>query len=425
LRTAEQLKIKGLCETAENADDLNDAATATITVSENIQQAVVGNIVNATIVPGAPSPSLEQQQQHHQQQQQQQAQEQHQQQQVHAQQQQQQQQQINAALLTQHGVSSGSVSLSGQLLSSSASGSSGSLAGGQQASQTPSGLQPTPRKSRLKRSKSPDLSSGGGAGSSGGSSSGSTQQQPQPAHHHHPQTILIQGQNPNSIVSLQQTADGNYIPVSGSGDDSDAEDHEHEHNHGHGHGHGGHTHGHGHSHEHSHDHEHEHKPNKICKTEHSVASPASNSSSASNNAAGVSGVTSTGQAIVTQIVVARDGKDTKNMTSLGMGMVSWLASFGLVSKSQQISQLARDRSQIGSPQARMNINFANLTIPISLSTRIWIACRTAACWACPWDSWTSHPSHQHHLPPQSPSRSTSICPATLARTRAIYQVSYR
>jgi len=80
LRTAEQLKIKGLCETAENADDLNDAATATITVSENIQQAVVGNIVNATIVPGAPSPSLEQQQQqqHHQQQQ---AQEQHQQQQ--------------------------------------------------------------------------------------------------------------------------------------------------------------------------------------------------------------------------------------------------------------------------------------------------------------------------------------------------------
>ncbi|EDX06518.1 GD10745 [Drosophila simulans] len=318
LRTAEQLKIKGLCETAENADDLNDAATATITVSENIQQAVVGNIVNATIVPGAPSPSLEQQQQHHQQQQQQ-AQEQHQQQQVHAQQQQ-QQQQINAALLTQHGVSSGSVSLSGQLLSSSASGSSGSLAGGQQATQTPSGLQPTPRKSRLKRSKSPDLSSGGGPGSSGGSSSGSTQQQPQPAHHHHPQTILIQGQNPNSIVSLQQTADGNYIPVSGSGDDSDAEDHEHEHSHGHGHGHGGHPHGHGHSHDHSHDHEHEHKPNKICKTEHSVASPASNSSSASNNAAGVSGVTSTGQAIVTQIVVARDGKDTKNMTSLGMGM---------------------------------------------------------------------------------------------------------
>ncbi|KAI9580670.1 hypothetical protein GQX74_013578, partial [Glossina fuscipes] len=195
LRTAEQLKIKGLCETAENADDLNDAATATITVSENIQQAV-------------------------------------------------QQQQLS-------------------------------------------------RKSRVrKRSKSPDL------------------QQLQQQHHQqsqHPQAILIQNQNQAAIVSLQQTSAGNYIPVSGvqtvqttsgggppqpgttivTADDSDSD-----------------------------------KPTlqKICKTEEASASPASTSSaSASNNAAGVTAVASSGPAIVTQIVVARDGKD-KNMTSLGMGM---------------------------------------------------------------------------------------------------------
>jgi len=84
-------------------------------------------------------------------------------------------------------------------------------------------------------------------------------------------------------VSLQQTAEGNYIPVTTTpGDDSDSDN----------------------------------KPQKICKTEQSVASPASNSSTSNNAASGVSG-----QAIVTQIVVARDGKDNK-MTSLGMGMVS-------------------------------------------------------------------------------------------------------
>uniref|UniRef100_A0A1A9VFG3 HTH psq-type domain-containing protein n=1 Tax=Glossina austeni TaxID=7395 RepID=A0A1A9VFG3_GLOAU len=262
LRTAEQLKIKGLCETAENADDLNDAATATITVSENIQQAVVGNIVNATVVQGQPSPPIPHQ---HQQQQQQ----------------QQQQQLANAAVLA-HSVSPASAQqfvTSGQLVTSTP------VVTQQQ--------QQLSRKSRVrKRSKSPDL------------------QQLQQQHHQqsqHPQAILIQNQNQAAIVSLQQTSAGNYIPVSGvqtvqttsgggppqpgttivTADDSDSD-----------------------------------KPTlqKICKTEEASASPASTSSaSASNNAAGVTAVASSGPAIVTQIVVARDGKD-KNMTSLGMGM---------------------------------------------------------------------------------------------------------
>uniref|UniRef100_A0A1A9WHD7 HTH psq-type domain-containing protein n=1 Tax=Glossina brevipalpis TaxID=37001 RepID=A0A1A9WHD7_9MUSC len=262
LRTAEQLKIKGLCETAENSDDLNDAATATITVSENIQQAVVGNIVNATVVQGQPSPPIPHQ---HQQQQQQ----------------QQQQQLANAAVLA-HAVSPASAQqfvTSGQLVTSTP------VVTQQQ--------QQLSRKSRVrKRSKSPDL------------------QQLQQQHHQqsqHPQAILIQNQNQTAIVSLQQTSAGNYIPVSGvqtvqttsgggqpqpgttivTADDSDSD-----------------------------------KPTlqKICKTEEASASPASTSSaSASNNAAGVTAVASSGPAIVTQIVVARDGKD-KNMTSLGMGM---------------------------------------------------------------------------------------------------------
>lgn len=142
------------------------------------------------------------------------------------------------------------------------------------------------RKSRVrKRSKSPDI-----------------QQQVQSTQQ--PQTILIQNQNQAAIVSLQQTSSGNYIPVSGvqtvstsgggqqqtviTGDDSDTD-----------------------------------RPSKICKTETASASPASSASgiSGTNNAGSVTTVAAPGTAIVTQIVVARDGKD-KNMTSLGMGMVS-------------------------------------------------------------------------------------------------------
>ncbi|KAI8117508.1 Protein bric-a-brac 2 [Lucilia cuprina] len=281
LRTAEQLKIKGLCETAENADDLNDTATATITVSENIQQAVVGNIVNATVVPGQQSPPIPHQQHQQPQQQTPQQQQQQQQQQQH----QHQQQQLTTTAVLSPG-SAQQLAATGQLVTSTPA-------------TTPQQQQQQQRKSRVrKRSKSPDL-----------------QLQQQQQHHQqqqnqqHPQAILIQNQNQAAIVSLQQTSAGNYIPVSGvqtvttsvaggpqqqqqqttivTADDSDSD-----------------------------------KPSlqKICKTEASSASPASTSSaSASNNAGGVTAVTASGTAIVTQIVVARDGKD-KNMTSLGMGM---------------------------------------------------------------------------------------------------------
>ncbi|XP_054739184.1 transcription factor GAGA isoform X2 [Anastrepha obliqua] len=261
LRTAEQLKIKGLCETAENTDDLNDAATATITVSENIQQAVVGNIVNTTVAPGQASPNTQ-----------------------HQQQQQQQQIATNTAVLT-HNI--GNVTTA----NSQPIGSTVTNTVGQLVTAGPSSQQQIGRKSRVrKRSKSPDLQQ----------QVLNTQQQVQ----QHPQTILIQNQNQAAIVSLQQTSSGNYIPVSGvqtvttsaaaqqqtviASDESDTD-----------------------------------KPalSKICKTETASASPASSVSgvSGSNNAGSVTTVAAPGTAIVTQIVVARDGKD-KNMTSLGMGM---------------------------------------------------------------------------------------------------------
>ncbi|XP_036332081.1 broad-complex core protein isoforms 1/2/3/4/5 isoform X3 [Rhagoletis pomonella] len=273
LRTAEQLKIKGLCETAENTDDLNDTATATITVSENIQQAVVGNIVNTTVSPGQASPNTQHQQQQ--------------------QQQHQQQQQIatNTAVLT-HNIGNVPAANSQQIGSSATANANATgqlVVAGSTSSQQPQ----IGRKSRVrKRSKSPDLQQQ--------QQLHNTQQQVQ----QHPQTILIQNQNQAAIVSLQQTSSGNYIPVSGvqtvttsvagqqqaviTGDESDTE-----------------------------------KPtlSKICKTEAASASPASSGSgvSGSNNAGSVTTVAAPGTAIVTQIVVARDVKD-KNMTSLGMGM---------------------------------------------------------------------------------------------------------
>uniref|UniRef100_A0A034VQY4 Protein bric-a-brac 2 n=2 Tax=Bactrocera dorsalis TaxID=27457 RepID=A0A034VQY4_BACDO len=255
LRTAEQLKIKGLCETAENTDDLNDSATATITVSENIQQAVVGNIVNATVATGQLSPNI-----------------------PHQSQQQQQQIATNTAVLT-HNI--GNVTTANtQQIGAATTNVTGQLVSAGTSVQH----QQIGRKSRVrKRSKSPDI-----------------QQQVQSTQQ--PQTILIQNQNQAAIVSLQQTSSGNYIPVSGvqtvstsgggqqqtviTGDDSDTD-----------------------------------RPGKICKTETASASPASSASgvSGTNNAGSVTTVAAPGTAIVTQIVVARDGKD-KNMTSLGMGM---------------------------------------------------------------------------------------------------------
>ncbi|XP_039955841.1 transcription factor GAGA isoform X2 [Bactrocera neohumeralis] len=255
LRTAEQLKIKGLCETAENTDDLNDSATATITVSENIQQAVVGNIVNATVATGQLSPNI-----------------------PHQSQQQQQQIATNTAVLT-HNIGNVTTANTQQIGSATTN-----VAGQLVSAGTSVQHQQIGRKSRVrKRSKSPDI-----------------QQQVQSTQQ--PQTILIQNQNQAAIVSLQQTSSGNYIPVSGvqtvstsgggqqqtviTGDDSDTD-----------------------------------RPGKICKTETASASPASSVSgvSGTNNAGSVTTVAAPGTAIVTQIVVARDGKD-KNMTSLGMGM---------------------------------------------------------------------------------------------------------
>uniref|UniRef100_A0A0A1WV03 Protein bric-a-brac 2 n=2 Tax=Zeugodacus cucurbitae TaxID=28588 RepID=A0A0A1WV03_ZEUCU len=230
LRTAEQLKIKGLCETAENTDDLNDSATATITVSENIQQAVVGNIVNATVATGQLSPNIPHQ----------------------SQQQQQQQITTNTAVLT-HNIGNVTTANTQQIGSATANVAGQLVSAGTAVQQQQLG-----RKSR--------------------------------------------NQNQAAIVSLQQTSSGNYIPVSGvqtvstsgvgqqqtviTGDDSDTD-----------------------------------KPSKICKTETASASPTSSVSgvSGTNNAGSVTTVAAPGTAIVTQIVVARDGKD-KNMTSLGMGM---------------------------------------------------------------------------------------------------------
>lgn len=281
------MKIKGLCETAENSDDLSDTATATITVSENIQQAVVGNIVNTPVLPGQSSPALTHQQHTHHQ---------------HPHQHPHQHQQLTGGttVLT-HAVSPSIV----QQITTS-----GAQLGIQQQQQLG-------RKARIrKRSKSPDLQQLQHQHHQQGVTSGSAGSQ---IPGQHSQAIIIQNQNQASIVSLHQSATGNYISAAVSGssggnvggggggggggvavqqttggtgvttDDSDSD-----------------------------------KPTlqKICKTEAASISPAASTSSASvsNNAAGVTAVASTGPAIVTQIVVARDVKD-KNMTSLGMGMV--------------------------------------------------------------------------------------------------------
>lgn len=226
-------------------------------MSENIQQAVVGNIVNATVATGQLSPNI-----------------------PHQSQQQQQQIATNTAVLT-HNIGNVTTANTQQIGSATTN-----VAGQLVSAGTSVQHQQIGRKSRVrKRSKSPDI-----------------QQQVQSTQQ--PQTILIQNQNQAAIVSLQQTSSGNYIPVSGvqtvstsgggqqqtviTGDDSDTD-----------------------------------RPSKICKTETASASPASSASgvSGTNNAGSVTTVAAPGTAIVTQIVVARDGKD-KNMTSLGMGMVS-------------------------------------------------------------------------------------------------------
>ncbi|XP_067633047.1 transcription activator GAGA isoform X2 [Eurosta solidaginis] len=256
LRTAEQLKIKGLCETAENTDDLNDAATATITVSENIQQAVVGNIINTTVPAGQASPGTQQQQQ---------------------------QISTNTAVLT-HNISNVNAANS-QQIGSTATNSAGQLLATGSSTQQPQ----IGRKSRVrKRSKSPDLQQ----------QVQNVQQQIQ----QHPQTILIQNQSQASIVSLQQTSSGSYIPVSGVQTVTTSVAGQHQ------------------AVQITSDESNSDKPalSKICKTETASESPTS-SASASNNAGSVTTVSAPGTAIVTQIVVARDAKD-KNMTSLGMGM---------------------------------------------------------------------------------------------------------